>query len=152
LDVFEDFVAYDAGDHSSGGCNGRDDLTSDHLGLVAVAFRDGVVASAKVGASVNEVNMEVCVVILLKISGYKVTSQAGSSNLQLFKKSSDDWLIIVIASGASWGRTSSRLTFLCFFGSLNGDYLADILGGSCARTNRLNLSFVKRIHAQVGQD
>ncbi len=55
--------------HGSSGCNGRDDLASNELGLELVNLRDAVVAGAHIGQAGNHVHVEVCVVILLKHNG-----------------------------------------------------------------------------------
>lgn len=59
LDVLEELVADDTGDHSGGRGDGRDDLAGNHLGLVAVTLGDSIVASTEVGGCVDEVDVEV---------------------------------------------------------------------------------------------
>lgn len=63
-----------AGNAGCGGGDGRDDVSRDHLGLVAVSSHNMVVGGSQVGASHDEVDVEVSVVILLKISRLKTFS------------------------------------------------------------------------------
>lgn len=73
-----------ASDHSCRGSNGRDDLSSDHLGLLLLAFLDSVVTSAKVGCGVNEVDVEVVIIILFKLDGVEVLAgDTDVGNLEL---------------------------------------------------------------------
>eukprot|EP00047_Mylnosiga_fluctuans_P019583 m.84068 g.84068 ORF g.84068 m.84068 type:complete len:1015 (-) comp8186_c0_seq2:29-3073(-) len=50
------------------GRNGRDDLAGNQLGLVAIRRLDLVRGSAQVGRRRNEIHVEVCVVVLLKVA------------------------------------------------------------------------------------
>jgi hypothetical protein len=68
LSVLIDFVTDNTGDHGSGGGNGWDNLASNHLRLIAIGLSDLVVAGAQVRASRNEIDMEVGVIILFKVS------------------------------------------------------------------------------------
>lgn len=55
----------------SGGRNGRDNLASNKLRLVAVRLSDAVVASTKVGRRSDEVDVVIAVVVLLKVARLK---------------------------------------------------------------------------------
>jgi len=62
-------LSSDSSSNASSSCgNSRDDITRDHLSLVAVGFSDLVVPSSEVGAGMDEVNVEVGIIILLKVS------------------------------------------------------------------------------------
>ena len=67
LRELENLVADDTGDHGGSGRDGRDDLAGDHFRLVAIALLNFIVTSAKIRARVYEINVEVLVVILLKV-------------------------------------------------------------------------------------
>jgi hypothetical protein len=68
LDKLVDLGSDAPSDHGSGGGNGRDNLTSNHLSLVEVALSDLVVTGTHVGSTVNELNVEVLVVVLLEFA------------------------------------------------------------------------------------
>jgi hypothetical protein len=55
-------------DHSRGRGDGRDDSSGNHLGLAEVAFGDLVVTGAQLGSRVNEINVVVCLIILLELN------------------------------------------------------------------------------------
>lgn len=58
--------------HGSGGGDGRDDLSGNHLGLLPFTLSDLVVPGSEIGGGVDEVDMEVRVVVLLKVRGFDV--------------------------------------------------------------------------------
>lgn len=67
-------------DASSGGGDSGNDVSRDHLCLVTVSLIDLVVPSTEVRAGMHEVNVEVSVVVLLKISRnvlFRVSSHHG---------------------------------------------------------------------------
>ena len=151
LSVLVDLVGDNAGDHGGGRGDGRNDLASDHLSLVAVALSDGIVASTKVGAGVDEVNVEVGVIILLEVGGQELAGVC-AANAQTFEERSDDRLIIIVVDGASGGRAASRLAFLGLLRSLHGNNLAHVLGGGQGAEDLLALALVHGGHAEVGKD
>lgn len=59
-------------DHGGRGSNGRDDLASDHLRVLSLALRDVVVLSSQLSGSMDVVNVEVAVIVLLKVSRVEV--------------------------------------------------------------------------------
>ena len=126
LDELEDLIADNTSDHGSGGGDGRDDLTSDHLSLVAVALSDGVVAGTKVGTSVDEINVEVGVIILLEVSRHKLAETLAEGSERLEGRSNGR-LIIVRLGRAGRGGAASSLTLLLLLRSLDCDGLAYVL-------------------------
>lgn len=56
-----------SGDKGGGGGNGGDNLPSDSLDLVAIARGDGVVHGTEIGSCRDEINMEIAVIVLLKV-------------------------------------------------------------------------------------
>jgi len=77
LSVLVDLIGDNTSDHGCGGGNGRDDLASNHLHLVALAFSNLVIAGSQVRASCDEVDVEVLVVIFLKVSSDQGTRSVG---------------------------------------------------------------------------
>jgi hypothetical protein len=72
LDELEDFSSNGTGDHSSGCGDSWDDLTSNHLGLLLVRNWNLIVCGSQIGASVNESNMEVVIIIFLELCSNKI--------------------------------------------------------------------------------
>lgn len=73
LSILINLVANNTSDHSRRRCNRWDNFSSNHFGLVAVAFFDLVIAGTQVGASSDEVDMEVRVVVLLEVGSNQGT-------------------------------------------------------------------------------
>lgn len=67
LDKLEHFDADYSGDHCGSRGDGGDNFAGDHLGLAVVAFVDLVVACSEAGDSVDEVNVEICVIIFFEL-------------------------------------------------------------------------------------
>ena len=87
MDELVNFATYAASDHSCRSSDGRDDLSSDHLGLLLLAFLDSIVTSAKISCGVNEVDVEVAIIILFKVNGVEIlASDTNVGNLKLRKK------------------------------------------------------------------
>mmetsp|Transcript_38460 Transcript_38460/g.96752 ORF Transcript_38460/g.96752 Transcript_38460/m.96752 type:complete len:1041 (+) Transcript_38460:293-3415(+) len=63
----EHFQFDQTSNHCSGGCNCRNDLTSNHLGAMTSSRFDLIVPRAHVGAGGGKVNVEVGIIILLKV-------------------------------------------------------------------------------------
>ena len=59
--------AYKSGHECGGGGNSGNDLARNMLRCVAIGIGDAVVGSTKIGASSNEVNVMVRVIILFKV-------------------------------------------------------------------------------------
>jgi len=74
LRVLINLVADNTSDHGCSRCNSWDDLTGNHLCLVAISLGDLIVAGTQVWASCNEINVEVAVIILLKVSRFELLS------------------------------------------------------------------------------
>lgn len=140
-------VADNTSDHGGGGGDGRDDLTCNHLGLVAIALGDLVVAGAKIGSSIDEINVEVIVIILLEIGWHKSSLDGLLANLKLLEQLSNDRLVIVIGSGATRCGSSGLLASFLLLRGLDSDHLTLIFLGWKASNNALALSLVNCVHA-----
>mmetsp|Transcript_20980 Transcript_20980/g.25786 ORF Transcript_20980/g.25786 Transcript_20980/m.25786 type:complete len:289 (-) Transcript_20980:2427-3293(-) len=127
LDVLVDLVADHASDHGSGGRDGGNDLTSNHLGLVAVALSDLVVAGTEVSAGIDEIDVVVGVVILLEVSRGQLAGEGLLGNAKVVKELSDDGLVVVVTGGGSRCGSASSLALLGLLRGLDGDDLADVI-------------------------
>lgn len=153
LGELEDLIADNTSDHGGSGCDGRDDLASDHLGLVTVTLVNLIITSTKIRACVYEVDVEILIVIFLEVGGNKgVTWQRRSGNAERVEQLNNDRLIIVAFNLGCGCGTASSLTFLDLFRGLHYDNLLDVwLGGKitcdvpCGRA-------VDRWHAEVSKD
>ena len=54
--------------HCCSGCNGWNNLASNHFSFLLVTFWDFVISCSKICSSMNKVYVEVCIIILFKIS------------------------------------------------------------------------------------
>ena len=153
LSVLEDLVADNTSDHGRGRGDGGDDLSSDHLGLVAVALRDLVIAGTEVGAGVDEVDVEVRVVVLLEVGRRKRLVRDGCrAHRQIAEKLGDDQIIVVIIRDGLRGWCARSLALLSLFRSLNNDDFLDVgLGGELLK-NGPDLILGKSAHADGGED
>lgn len=153
LDKFVHLSSNAASDHGGCGSDGRDDLSSNHLGLLLVALVDSVVASAEVGSSMNEVDVEVGVIILFELDGMEIlASDSDVVDLELSEKCLQGVLIL---------RSSGLRLCLCLLaGSLPWELDLDGLGlegldggGSSGVTDGVGvsaLSDAKIVSNQVG--
>ena len=67
LRILVDLVADNTSDHGRGRSDGRDNLTGNHLSLVAVTLSDLIVAGSQIRAGCDEIDVEVGVVVLLEV-------------------------------------------------------------------------------------
>ena len=147
LGVLKDFVAHNTGNHS--GCRGNsgNNLTCNHLGLVAVALCNLVIAGSQAGRSRDEVDVEVIVVILLEVGGeQRVTSD--TRDTQVSEKLSNNGFVIVVSCGVLLRcGLSLSLTLFGLFGGLHSDNFLDIFLRRHSSNDVLNLSLVEGRHA-----
>lgn len=70
--------ANQTGNKCCGGCNSWNDLSSNKLGLVAISRSNTVVDGTQIGCGGDEINVEVGVIVFLKLGRRKTeTSKAG---------------------------------------------------------------------------
>ncbi len=67
LNKLEYFDADNSSDHGGSRGDGGDNFSGDHLGLAVVTFVDLVVACSEAGDSMDEVNVEICVIIFFEL-------------------------------------------------------------------------------------
>jgi len=72
LDELEDFSSDGTGDHGSGGGDGWDDLSSNHLSLLFVRNWDLIIGGSQVGTGVDEGDMEVVIIIFFELCSTKI--------------------------------------------------------------------------------
>ena len=129
MSVLIDLIADNASYHGCSRGNSWDNLTSNHLCLVAIGLGDLVVAGAQVRACCDEIDMEVAIIIFFEVSwlelrGIKISCRA----FERLKKLSNGWLIVIGASVHLRSWTSSSLSLLSFFRCLNIDNFTHVLG------------------------
>jgi hypothetical protein len=69
LNKLQDFSCHTTGNHSSGSSNGGNNLSSEHFRSMERAFVEPIVARSNIGSGMNKFNVEVRVIVLLKING-----------------------------------------------------------------------------------
>lgn len=152
LGELKDLIADNTSDHGGSGCDGRDDLASDHLGLVAVALVNFIITSTKIRACVDEVDVEILIVIFLEVGGNKgVAWQRGSGNAERVEQLNNDGLIIVAFNWGCGCGTASSLTFLNLFRGLHYDDFLDVWLGSKITSDVLCSRAVDGWHAKVSK-
>ena len=128
LSELEDLAADKSRDHGSSGGDCGNDSTSEHLGLVAIAFFDSVVAGTKVGDSVDEVDVEVLVIVLFEVSWHeRLSSQACTCSLDACTQLNNDSLVVCLFNRSCLLVLLAILLFLVI--KLNLDALLDVLHG-----------------------
>ena len=76
----EHFETNSTDNHSSGGGNGRNDLSGNELDLVSRNFFNAVVSGSQVGNSGDEVNVEVGIIILFEFNSVDLSSSRDLSS------------------------------------------------------------------------
>ena len=104
----------------SGGCgDGGDNFSCNHLGLTVFAFMNLVVACSEAGDSVDEVNVEICVIIFFKLCALDLglTNNLGVTGKQILNFNQLAF-IIFRPRLLGWG-LFSFLSCLLLFGRLD---------------------------------
>lgn len=126
LNKLVNFDANYTSDHCGGCSDCRDNFACDHLRLSVVAFSDLVVTCSEAGNSVDEVNVEICVIVFFKLC----TLDLGlANNLRVIGQRTLNFnqlaFIIFRSRLLRWG-FFSRLSCLYLFGCLNFNQLRNV--------------------------
>mmetsp|Transcript_36779 Transcript_36779/g.61471 ORF Transcript_36779/g.61471 Transcript_36779/m.61471 type:complete len:287 (+) Transcript_36779:542-1402(+) len=86
VEDFEHLEHHETGHACSGGGNGRDDPTSNHLTFVPWCFRDVIICGPQVRGRRDEINVKIVVVILFEVSRFEPGGGGTPQLLQLRKQ------------------------------------------------------------------